>query len=130
AVDELRALGSAAVAAPRIWTARGDAVREEGRALTPADLDLQLARLGAQEEIPDLYRFAPAEKLALLVSRRELLSARTALPLKLRVEWDQKARRPRAKKTTAREIRDAYFLAEDAEAPRVALDLEVTERAI
>jgi hypothetical protein len=116
AVEELRGLGLEVVASPEIWASRAEALAFEAGRLAPDAIDLQLARLGAQEEIPELYRLSPAQKVALVVSRRELLSARTALPLAMR-----------AKKPAGREIRDAFFQAEGAPTPPLALDLEVLE---
>ncbi len=116
AVDELRALGFDAAASPALWAARAEAHAFEARRLSPDLLDLQLVRFGAQEEVADLFRLDREQKVALYAARRTLLEARTALPPALR------ARAP-----SGRAIRDAYFLAEGAPEPPLALDIEVLD---
>jgi hypothetical protein len=119
AVEELRAAGLEARASPGLWAARWEAVRFEASRLPNDALDIELARLGAQEELMHLYRLGRNEKLDLLASRRVLFSAQTGLPPALR-----------AKRPTAREIREAYFLAEGEPPPPLALDLEIEEARI
>lgn len=122
AVEELRALGFDAAASPRIWGARAGSLENGVRTLSPEAIAIELARVGAQETVPDLYRLTPAEKLSLLVSREELLAARTALPLSMRA--------PKKKRMTARDIRDAFFLADGAPEPPISLDLTLLEHEV
>lgn len=133
AVEELRALGFDAVAAPRIWTARAEVIALDARALAPDVLDVQLARLGAQEDVPQLYKLDRVRKVDLLVSRRVLLSARTALPLRMRAKPAKKAGgagKAALVEPTGREIRDSFFLAEGAREPPLALDIELLSREV
>src|SRR5688572_24143038 len=77
-VEELRDLGIRATVNPKLWAARAESVAFEQRTLDDKTVEINLAHVGAYEEIEQIYRLDPVEKRKLLISRTVLLAARSA----------------------------------------------------